>query len=66
MLLLHNAKFHTLDPQQPTATALVVEQRLENSGHVLARGDVETLKQEFPKAELEDLGGGAHSDDGRW
>lgn len=57
MLILHNGIIHTSDSQKPTAAAIAVEQKADHSGRVLALGDAETLRQEFPKAKLEDLEG---------
>ncbi|MCL5428598.1 MAG: amidohydrolase [Chloroflexi bacterium] len=57
MLILHNARIYTLNPQRPTATALAIEQRSDCSSRILALRNVEALQQEFSKAKLEDLEG---------
>lgn len=57
MRILHNGPIYTLDPRTPTATAIAVEQRLDYTGRVVALGDLETLKQDFPKAKEDNLGG---------
>ncbi len=49
MRLLHNARIHTLNSAQPTASALLIER-----GEILAVGDDELLET---RAEREDLGG---------
>ncbi len=52
MKLLYNARIHTLDPERPFASALVIDRE-----RVLAIGD-ETLLDEFDgRAEKEDMGG---------
>src|SRR5512142_2988392 len=52
MKILYNARIYTLDPTNPTASALIVDR-----GEVLAcRGD--ELLDAYPRAEKEDLGGG--------
>jgi predicted amidohydrolase YtcJ len=51
MKLLHNARIHTLDPDQPAASALVVDH-----GRILAVGD-ETLLEEFDRAPRTNLEG---------
>jgi predicted amidohydrolase YtcJ len=52
MYLLHNARIHTLDPRQPTAFALVID-----DGRIRAVGD-ESLVEEFDsKGQRIDLGG---------
>ena len=55
MLILYNCLIHTLNPQKQTATAIALEQRPDHSGRILATGDFETLKQEFPNAKHENL-----------
>jgi hypothetical protein len=57
MLILYNCTVHTLDPKAPKATAIAIEQRSDHSGRVLATGDFNSLKQEFPKAQHENLNG---------
>lgn len=51
MLILYNALIHTLEPGQPTASALAIEQ-----GKIAAVGGAEVLKQ-FPDAERQDMKG---------
>lgn len=51
MELLHNARIHTLDPNQPTASALVID-----SGRILAVGGEELL-QAFERAAPRNMGG---------
>src|SRR3990172_6221182 len=58
MLILANAKIHTLDPKQPIASALVVDSAPDNMGRVLALGSLEDLKERFSSAKIEDLRGG--------
>lgn len=57
MLILNNAKIHTLDPKQPAVSALAIHPGYEYSGRVVAIGDFATLKQEFPKARIENMNG---------
>ncbi|MEX2144115.1 MAG: amidohydrolase [Anaerolineales bacterium] len=57
MLILYNARVHTLDPQCPQAEALAIRLAPENQGCVLALGSLPELKQEFPNAELLDMHG---------
>jgi predicted amidohydrolase YtcJ len=57
MLILHNGIIHTLDHQKPTAEAIAIEQRGDQSSRVLALGSVENLQKEFPKAILHNLEG---------
>ena len=52
MKLLHNARIHTQNPAQPTASALVIDRE-----RILAVGDFEKLSAEYPRAEKQDLGG---------
>ncbi|MEW5941817.1 MAG: amidohydrolase, partial [Chloroflexota bacterium] len=49
MILLHNARIHTLDSTHPTASALLIDR-----GQILAVGGDELLES---RAEREDLGG---------
>jgi predicted amidohydrolase YtcJ len=53
MKLLHNASIHTLDPDQPTASAIAIE-----DGRILVVGGDELLA-ECEDAEWEDMGGRA-------
>jgi predicted amidohydrolase YtcJ len=57
MLILHNASVHTLHPQQPIATALAIQPAPDHGGRILALGDLHDLRQEFPKAALQDMEG---------
>ena len=57
MLILHNARIHTLDPQQPHAQAMAIQLAPENQGRILALGDLHLLQKEFPFARLEDMRG---------
>lgn len=52
MKLLHNARIYTLDPSHPVVSALLVD----SHGQIAAIGG-EELRQEFPFARREDLGG---------
>ncbi len=51
MLILHNARIHTLHSAQPSASALVIE-----GERLLAVGD-ETLLRQYPQAERRDMAG---------
>ena len=53
--ILHNATIHTLDPQQPKARAIALDYGRGHPGRVLALGELDELRAEFPRAELEDL-----------
>ncbi|MGH2582203.1 MAG: amidohydrolase, partial [Anaerolineales bacterium] len=57
MLIIANAKIHTLDPKQPVANALAVRIGPEHSGRIVALGDPESLKSQFNNAKVEDLSG---------
>ncbi len=58
MKILYNAKIHTLNPQQPDASALVIDHHPANAGRVLAIGESQTMFEEFGLlAESEDMGG---------
>jgi predicted amidohydrolase YtcJ len=57
MLILYNGIVHTLDPKTPKVNAIVIDQQPDHSGRVLASGSFDSLKLEFPNAELEDLHG---------
>src|SRR5215510_4973810 len=52
MKLLYNAHIHTQNPDQPTASALVIDRDL-----ILAVGDADDLSNEFPKAQKQDMHG---------
>lgn len=52
MKLLHNAHIHTQNPDQPTASALVIDRE-----RILAVGDVDTLFNHYPRAEGQNMGG---------
>ena len=52
MILLHNAYFHTQNPKQPTASALVIDRE-----KIIAVGDADTLFNQFPRAKGQDMGG---------
>jgi predicted amidohydrolase YtcJ len=57
MLILSNARIHTLDPRHPSATAIAIEPAPESAGRIRAAGSFDELKAEFPNATIEDLGG---------
>ncbi len=58
MLILTNARIHTLDPEQPRASALAIEDLAPHGGRVVAVGETEKLLAEFgARAEVEDMGG---------
>jgi predicted amidohydrolase YtcJ len=57
MLILSNARIRTLDPNQPSASALAIQPGSEHSGRIIAVGDLASLQVEFPKAKVEDLEG---------
>jgi hypothetical protein len=52
MKLLHNARIHTQNPKQPTASALVIDR-----DRILAVGETDYLFNHFPRAKGEDIGG---------
>lgn len=52
MILLHNARIHTQNPAQPTASALVIDR-----GRIVAAGETNTLFNHYPRAMGEDMGG---------
>ena len=52
MKLLFNAHIHTQNPSQPDASAIVIDREW-----IRAVGDVDTLSNEFPQAQKEDMGG---------
>jgi predicted amidohydrolase YtcJ len=52
MKLLYNARIHTQNPSQPTASAMVVDRQW-----ILALGDLADLLARFPQAEKEDMRG---------
>ncbi|MEX1071366.1 MAG: amidohydrolase family protein, partial [Anaerolineales bacterium] len=58
MLILSNARIHTLDPRQPAASGIAIQPSSENGGRILAVGDLASLKAEFPNASIDDLHGG--------
>ena len=59
MKILVNAQIHTLNPQQPAATALAIDDHAPHTGRFLALGDDDTITEEFgERAEVEDMGGG--------
>ena len=51
--LLHNARIHTLDPEQPQAEALA----WDASGRILALGEIDALRKRWPDATLVDAQG---------
>ncbi len=58
MYLFYNARIRTLDEQQPSVTAIAVEERAGYQGKVIALGDDTQLLKEFgDKAEKVDLTG---------
>jgi len=57
MLILSNAKIHTLDPKKPIASAMVIDSAPDNMGQVLALGSLDNLKEQFSSAKVEDLRG---------
>jgi hypothetical protein len=57
VLILHNARIHTLFPPQTKADALAIQPAPESAGRVVALGDLHILQQEFPHARVEDLQG---------
>jgi predicted amidohydrolase YtcJ len=52
MKLLYNARIHTQNPTQPTASAMIVDREW-----ILAVGDPADLLPRFPLAQKEDMGG---------
>jgi hypothetical protein len=58
MRILANARIHTLNPNQPAAGALVIDDHAPLSGRLLAVGELDALQAEFgARAQIEDLGG---------
>ncbi len=57
MLILHNARIHTLDNRSPRVSALAIQPGPDHSGRILAAGDLAGLQAEFPNARFEDLQG---------
>ncbi len=58
MKILHNAKFYTLNPAQPMASALVLEERPSHQGRILALGESQQIRENYGHiAESEDLEG---------
>ena len=52
MILLHNARIHTQNSSQPTASALVIDRE-----RILAVGEADDLFGAFPGTQKEDMGG---------
>jgi hypothetical protein len=52
MLLLHNARIHTQNPAQPTASALVIDRE-----RIIAVGDTNYLFNQYPRAKGQDMRG---------
>lgn len=60
MLILHNAKIYTLNPDQPEVSALAIQPAADHGGRIVAAGDTEELNAEFGgRARMEDLEGHA-------
>lgn len=58
MKILKNAQIHTLNPQQPTADAIVISSQTPYLNRIIAVGQTDRLEAEFGQiAEIEDLGG---------
>lgn len=58
MLILHNAKIHSLSLQPTPVEAIALETRSDAMGRVLALGSLDTLRAEFAsRAKFEDMGG---------
>ncbi|MEK6256689.1 MAG: amidohydrolase [Chloroflexota bacterium] len=58
MRILHNAKIYTLNPNQPTASAVAIDDHAPPGGRILAVGNDEEIIDAFGfRAELEDVGG---------
>lgn len=57
MLILANAKIHTLDPKNPKVSALAIQPAAENMARIVAVGEADQLKQEFSGAKVEDMDG---------
>jgi hypothetical protein len=52
MLLLHNARIHTQNPAQPTASALVIDRE-----RIIAVGETDYLFNQYPRAKGQDMRG---------
>jgi predicted amidohydrolase YtcJ len=52
MIILHNARIHTQNPKQPTASALVIDR-----DRIIAVGETNELFNHFTRAKGQDLGG---------
>lgn len=52
MILLHNARIHTQNPEQPAASALVIDR-----DRIAAVGDADALFNQYPRARGRDMGG---------
>lgn len=58
MRILVNARIYTLDPQQPIASALAIDDHAPHEGRVLGVGDNQEMRAEFGhRAQVEDLEG---------
>ncbi len=58
MQILYNAKIHTLNPQQPTASIIVIDDHAPHGGRVLALGDDPQLLDQFgSRVHKQDMGG---------
>src|SRR3972149_3951987 len=58
MRILKNGRIYTLDPKQPSATALAIDDHAPHAGRILAVGDNEAIQAEFGhRAKIEDLKG---------
>lgn len=58
MLILSNAKIHTLNPAQSQTEAIAIQPQADGMGRIVALGNSEKLKQEFgSRAKIEDMGG---------
>ncbi len=54
MILLHNARIHTQNPKQPTASAIVIDR-----DRIVAVGETNYLFNQYPRANGQDMGGRA-------
>ncbi|HXD11211.1 MAG TPA: amidohydrolase [Anaerolineales bacterium] len=52
MKILHNARIHTQNPSQPTASALVIDRE-----RIIAAGNADDLFVQYPNAEKQDMQG---------
>ena len=58
MRILYNANIHTLNPDEPHATALAIGDHAQYAGRILAIGTDDFIQSEFGgRAEAEDMGG---------